>query len=61
VSGDIWNSSKAVFENDTAHLLDLVGLRLSAFGLKIQDFCNPFLGKNVVTAADTLSKAQTPE
>jgi hypothetical protein len=61
VSGDIWSSSKTVFENDTTYLLDLVWLRLPTFGLEIQDFFNPFLGKDVMTATDTLSKAQTPE
>jgi hypothetical protein len=57
MSGDIWRPSKAVFKNDTAHLPDLIGLRLSAFGLEIQNFFNSFLGKDVVTATDTLSKA----
>jgi hypothetical protein len=42
-------------------LLDLVGLCLSAFGLQVQDFFDPFFRKDVVTATDTLRKAQTPE
>ena len=44
-----------------AHLLDLVGFRVPAFGLKVQDFFEPFLGEDVVTTTDTLRKAQTLE
>jgi hypothetical protein len=42
-------------------LFHLVGLRLPAFGLKVQNFFDPFFGKDVVTATDTFSKTQTPE
>jgi len=42
-------------------LLDLVGFRLPTFGLEVQDFCDPLLGEDVVTATDALSKAQTLE
>ena len=44
-----------------ARLLDLVGFRVPAFGLKVQDFFDPLFGKDVMTATDTLRKAQTPE
>jgi hypothetical protein len=42
-------------------LLDLVGLRLPAFGLQVQEFFDSLFRKDVVTATDTLRKAQTPE
>jgi hypothetical protein len=42
-------------------LLDLVGFRLPAFRLKVQDFFDPLFGKDVVTATDTLRKTQTPK
>ena len=44
-----------------AHLPDLVGFRLSAFGLEVQDFFHSFLGEDAVTATDTFNKAQTLE
>jgi hypothetical protein len=44
-----------------ARLLDLVGFRVPAFGLKVQDFFDPFPGEDVVTTTDTLRKAQTLE
>jgi len=42
-------------------LLDLIGFRLPAFGLQVQDVFDPLFSEDVVTATDTLSKAQTPE
>ena len=44
-----------------ARLLDLVGFRVPAFGLKVQDFFDPFLGEDVMTATDTRRKAQAPK
>jgi hypothetical protein len=61
MSRDICGSSKAIFEDDTAHLLDLVGFSLPAFGLEVQDVFDPLPGEDMVTTTDTLIKAQTPE
>jgi hypothetical protein len=42
-------------------LLDLVWFCLPAFGLEIQDFFDSLFAEDVVTATNTLSKAQTLE
>jgi hypothetical protein len=42
-------------------LLDLIGFRLPAFGLEVQDFFDSLFGKDVVATTDSLRKTQTPE
>ena len=50
-----------IFEDNTAHLPDLIRLRLPTFGLEIQDFFDTFFREDVVTATNALIKAQTSE
>lgn len=48
-----------VFDNDVAHLLDLVGFCLPALRLQVQDFFDPIFRKDVVASTNALHKAKT--
>ena len=44
-----------------AHLFDLIGFGVPTLRLEVQDFCDAFLGENMMTTPDALRKAQTLE
>ena len=44
-----------------AHLFDLIGFSVLTLRLEVQDFCDAFLGENMMTAPDALRKAQRLE
>jgi hypothetical protein len=50
-----------VREDDMTHEFDLIGFRMPPLRLEVQDFCDAFLGENMMTAPDALRKAQAPE
>lgn len=50
-----------IFQDYLPGLFNLVWLSLTIFGLKIENFFNTILGKNVVIAFDTLMKPKSLE
>ena len=50
-----------VFKDDAVHLLDLVGFRLSPFGLEVHNLFHPLLGEDMMAATDASANPQTSE
>lgn len=50
-----------IFHNNSPNLLHLVGLRMVSLRLKIEDFLDAVLGKDVVVPSDSFFEAQTPQ
>src|ERR1700687_1767861 len=54
----IGSSRQPVFHDHSPHLRDLISLRVPSLRLQIQDFLNPGLGEDVMTAANPLVESE---